>query len=889
MRSYLDRVRRFGLALVGLLLSAPALAIDLSSIPREIGKLPELTSPQPQYCLLVFGPEAKMRVWLVRDGDVLYADRNANGDLTEPGERLEPEAKTSRPADGILNFRIGDIADGKQLHKALGVSWFNVDHLKGDAGFPQITARFEVVPQFRAISMSCDVAVPEHRGMGIDGRVRESVTIGDASGLLDFSTQPRDAPILHFGGPWQITVSGQSSLRIGRNDELCLEVGTPGLGAGTTVSMAYERVIPEGIRPRAEFMFTGADGNTITRSYELKRRCCQVNLYDDIPLPAEITPGSAQVTLSLDDWTAGHVTPTTHKVTILPALPGPKLLPVSARLKSKLEHLHPDGGVCAIKFSPDGTRPIAGDYPGGVIHIWELAGGKPLVTVDTTEGLRTSFEYYQISPDWRRIYTTTHNGGTFDRVERDGKPLNRVTYSDAVHVWDANSGERLHTWQQEPPRGIMSINLVPDGRQLIVLEETPAEFESSRPRAVSLLDTATGQYQQVIEGHAYVQLVRDDKLAAVSLPGTDDSTLNTAAAFFRLPAWKETNRIPLGKMQRLFLGAFAAGGKMTIGEVLTYAKLGDWQNFTSELKVWEVATGKQMHVMQPKWAGARLTCYHVSPDGTLAVLTELDHKSGQSRLVLLDLTNWQVIEIPCDDDTYNRGMAFHPSGKWLAVSQLIIPRDLGSSETAASTLQQPRIQLIDTTTGQVLETMIAPQSYQMSIAYSPDGNTLATGSQGAVLLWDMNTPPGALPTLPEIGQTVELAGTKVDGTPLDVADYRGKVTLVSFWATWCQPCVAEMPELKSIYHELHDRGFEVLGVSLDEPDVDLADFARNQDLPWAVLGGTSADSLPLARQLGVTSVPRSVLLDREGKIVAVDPKLHELEKLVAPLLKDGAK
>lgn len=878
---------------VGLLLITSTSAFDLTTIERKIAKLPELKSPQPLYCLLVFGPDAKTRVWLVRDGDVLYADRNANGDLTEPGERIEADAKVSQPAEGILRFHVGDIADGGLVHKALGISWFNVDHLKGSVDFPEVTARFETDPQFRAVSLHCDVAMPEHRGTGIDGRVPESVTIGDADGLLDFASRPGDAPVLHFGGPWQITVSGKSSLRIGRNEELCLEIGTPGLGTGTTVSMAYERVIPSGIQPHVDFKFARADGTTIARSYNLKRRCCQVNLYDEIPLPAGVSPGSAEATISFDAWSHGQVSPTTHTVEILPAIPGPKLLPVSARLKSKLQHLHPDGGVGAIKFSPDGTRLIASDYPGGVIHIWELAGGKPLVTVDTTEGLRTSFVYYQISPDWQRIYTATHNRGTFDRVERDGKPLNRVTYSDAVHVWDAKSGERLHTWQQDPPRGILSINLVPDGRQLVVLEETPAEFESSRPRAVSLLDTISGQYRQVIEAHAYVQVVRDDNLAAVSLPQHDNSSLNTAAAFIRLPEWQETNRIPLGDLQRVFLGAFAAGGKLVIGEVITYDKLNDWQNFTSELKVWDVVSGKELHSLRPKWPRARLTSYHVSPGGTLAVLTEFDQKSGQSRLMLLDLTNWQVVEIPCDDDTYNRGMAFHPSGKWLAVSQMIVPRDLGSSEPAASTLQQPRIQLIDTTSGQVLETMIAPQSYQMSIAYSPDGLTLATGGSGAVLLWDMTTPPGEAPAQPVVGQTVELAGATVDGKPLDPVAYHGKVTLVSFWATWCQPCVAEMPELKNIYHKLHERGFEVVGVSVDEhgggeQDVDLAAFVKNQSLPWAVLHGDTTDNSgmrhPLAQKLGVTSVPRSFLLDGAGKIVAIDPTLHELEKLVEPLL-----
>ena|SRR6266404_4468310 len=66
-----------------------ALAADLSKIDRTIRKEPTYQSKSPKYCLLVFGPDAAARVWLVLDGDVLYVDRKGNGDLTEDGERIE--------------------------------------------------------------------------------------------------------------------------------------------------------------------------------------------------------------------------------------------------------------------------------------------------------------------------------------------------------------------------------------------------------------------------------------------------------------------------------------------------------------------------------------------------------------------------------------------------------------------------------------------------------------------------------------------------------------------------------------------------------------------------------------------------------------------------------
>ena len=72
------------------LLSGSAEAVDLRQIDRTIRKEPVYQSKSPQYCLLAFGPEANVHVWLVIDGDALSVDRNGNGDLTDPGKRFNP-------------------------------------------------------------------------------------------------------------------------------------------------------------------------------------------------------------------------------------------------------------------------------------------------------------------------------------------------------------------------------------------------------------------------------------------------------------------------------------------------------------------------------------------------------------------------------------------------------------------------------------------------------------------------------------------------------------------------------------------------------------------------------------------------------------------------------
>src|SRR5262245_3164860 len=82
-------------------------AADLKKVDRQIKKEPAYQSKAPLYALLVFGPEAKDRAWLVRDGDVLYVDRNGDGDLTAPGNKVP--AKKDQPHDEDVTFEAGEL------------------------------------------------------------------------------------------------------------------------------------------------------------------------------------------------------------------------------------------------------------------------------------------------------------------------------------------------------------------------------------------------------------------------------------------------------------------------------------------------------------------------------------------------------------------------------------------------------------------------------------------------------------------------------------------------------------------------------------------------------------------------------------------------------------
>jgi peroxiredoxin len=124
----------------------------------------------------------------------------------------------------------------------------------------------------------------------------------------------------------------------------------------------------------------------------------------------------------------------------------------------------------------------------------------------------------------------------------------------------------------------------------------------------------------------------------------------------------------------------------------------------------------------------------------------------------------------------------------------------------------------------------------------------------------------------------------VDGKPFSIANYKGKVVLLDFWATWCGPCVGELPNVLETYKKHHGEGFEILGISLDQEESSLRDFVKKRGMAWQQYFDGKGWGNKLAGKYGVNSIPATYLLDGEGKIIAHDVRGEALEAAVAKAL-----
>ncbi len=129
-----------------------------------------------------------------------------------------------------------------------------------------------------------------------------------------------------------------------------------------------------------------------------------------------------------------------------------------------------------------------------------------------------------------------------------------------------------------------------------------------------------------------------------------------------------------------------------------------------------------------------------------------------------------------------------------------------------------------------------------------------------------------------------LNATDIHGETLRLADFKGKYVLIDFWATWCAPCLADLPNLRNAYVTYHARGFEILSVSLDETPEPVSDFVQSRKIPWPQLHNATCTQ-DIVAAFGVNNIPATFLIDPKGHVVRLELRGKALGKALAELIR----
>jgi WD40 repeat protein len=429
----------------------------------------------------------------------------------------------------------------------------------------------------------------------------------------------------------------------------------------------------------------------------------------------------------MNGWQEGGISRTEQEIEVAPQ-PGLKLLPVSARLKRTLMHPNKQADLVGVRYLPDGKRVIAGDYPGGIVQIWDSATGKQLTRIDTGESRRMYPDFF-CSRDSKTLYVAR---GQIVSTLID-KSSDRVRYkcSGQVGAWNLDTGKLQQTLKHDPPRGIVGMALAPTGSVLATFEWLSGETTSGPKTAASLWDLKTGKHCPLGGGLGYWSVFSPDG-KTLAAPADAEGGRRNAVKLFDVATAKLRKLIPIaGKGLELGFIAYSPDGKTLAGQVRSRGQ--DW------LKLWDAATGQEI----ASFAGARndhfMAMTFSSNGQTLAVSNA---RRDRAKIFLFDVPGCKLVKtVLLAENAMARAVAFGPDDRWIAATTQSIPLSVAVRQPNALDLPQPRIHLIHVGLGGVQETFVAPQGIAASLCFSPDGKTLASGGHGRVLLWDVTGLP----------------------------------------------------------------------------------------------------------------------------------------------------
>ncbi|OWK43798.1 RNA polymerase sigma factor [Fimbriiglobus ruber] len=280
----------------------------LTKIDRTIRKQPVYETKTPGYLLLAFGPEAKHKIWVVIDGNKLYIDRNGNGDLTEPGEKIDNTVGVGELFSSLVTGNKPEDTKTAFIFVAGGIA------APGGTSYGDLTISGAIEAEGRILAM-----------MRVGGKPAQKTGIG----YTWFRDTPADAKVFHFASPvvtLQPSMSAPFALDANEpanpDRKFYVELGTPGIGFGTFATIEGKS-FPKDVNPVADFEFPAAEAGKPPIKFQKTLSYRQMTAFGvvdqfgaDVTIPegAGRGKGPAKVTLSFPNCPVGKIEPRTFEV-----------------------------------------------------------------------------------------------------------------------------------------------------------------------------------------------------------------------------------------------------------------------------------------------------------------------------------------------------------------------------------------------------------------------------------------------------------------------------------------------------------------------------------------------------------------------------------------------
>ena len=190
----------------------------------------------------------------------------------------------------------------------------------------------------------------------------------------------------------------------------------------------------------------------------------------------------------------------------------------------------------------------------------------------------------------------------------------------------------------------------------------------------------------------------------------------------------------------------------------------------------------------------------------------------------------------------------------------------------------------------------ADAAYRQLVEHPKYGSHAAAKTAKRLLALEKENRTGELPTITAHGGRPDaLVGKKaidfnvkdLDGNDLSLEKYRGNVILLDFWAVWCGPCIAEMPNVKGVYEKYKDANFQIIGISLDRSRDTLVGYLEKEGITWPQFFDENGWQNRVAQMYGINAIPHMYLIDGEGVVRKSGVRGHALEPAVAELVREN--